>query len=184
MKSQDNNIQLTIYKHIYIEYAPALVRFAKKFGSTEEAKDLVHDLFIKLWDKQIFFLPEDEVKRILYVSLRNLCINHIKKLASQKRLDPCIFQLQLEELHFYDSKEDKQLYENQIQIIMNKIEELPEQSKKIFKMSYIEGMKASEIATQLNISIRTVENHLYRSLTYLRKHCSKIYLYLFICFFS
>ena len=47
-------------------------------------------------------------------------------------------------------------------------------------MSYLEGLKAAEIAERLDLSVRTVENQLYRSLLYLRKSCSNLFLLIFL----
>lgn len=59
------------YQRIYMEYAPMLLRFAGKFVSGFFAEDIVHDVFLKLWDKQVFLLPDDDLKRILFVAVRN-----------------------------------------------------------------------------------------------------------------
>ena len=66
-----------------------------------------------------------------------------------------------------------------LELLMKKVAELPERSQEIFRLSYLKGMKAAEIAEQLGLSVRTVENQLYRSLLYLRKHCSHLFFYLF-----
>ena len=70
--------------------------------------------------------------------------------------------------------------EDLLELLMKKIAELPERSQEIFRMSYIEGLKAAEIAERLNLSVRTVENLLYRSLLHLRKSCSNLFLLIFL----
>ena len=66
-----------------------------------------------------------------------------------------------------------------LDLLMKKVAELPERSQEVFRMSYLEGLKAAEIAERLNLSVRTVENLLYRSLLYLRKNCSNLFLLFF-----
>ena len=66
-----------------------------------------------------------------------------------------------------------------MELLMKKVEELPERGQEIFRLSYLNGMKAAEIADRLGLSVRTVENQLYRSLLYLRKHCSHLFFYIF-----
>jgi RNA polymerase sigma-70 factor (ECF subfamily) len=169
------------YREVYLEYAPQLLRFAEKFVSQFYAEDIVHDVFLKLWDKQIFLLPENELRRVLYVAVKNACIDLLRKSAlEQEYIDKRRLQLQLDELAFFESSDELFMRKDLLRILLQKIEELPERSREIFKMSYLEGMKAAEIAEQLNISTRTVENHLYRALIFLRKVTSHFFIYLFI----
>ncbi|MCD7936074.1 MAG: RNA polymerase sigma-70 factor [Tannerellaceae bacterium] len=144
------------------------------------AEDIVQDVFLKLWDRQIFHLPENEIKRILYVSVRNACIDYLRRITlEQEIIDKRELELKIDELNFFESSEDMFMQKDLFALLMKKVEELPERSREIFKMSYLEGMKAAEIAGQLNLSVRTVENHLYRSLLFIRKKSTPLFLYLF-----
>ena len=168
------------YQRIYMEYAPMLLRFAGKFVSGFFAEDIVHDVFLKLWDKQVFLLPDDDLKRILFVAVRNACIDHLRRSnMEQEILDHRAVQLKLEELDYFESSDELFMRKDLLELLMKKVAELPERSQEIFRLSYLKGMKAAEIAEQLGLSVRTVENQLYRSLLYLRKHCSPLFFYLF-----
>lgn len=171
------------YRRIYMEYAPMLLRFAGKFVSGFLAEDIVHDVFLKLWDKQVFLLPDDELKKILYVSVRHACIDSLRRAnMEQEILDGRAIQLKLDELDFFEASDELFMRKDILAILMKKVKELPERSQEIFLLSYQEGLKAAEIAEHLNISVRTVENQLYRALLHLRKHCSHIYIFLFVNF--
>lgn len=74
----NTSLDIDQYQHIYTEYAPMLMRFAEKFVSGFFAEDIVHDVFLKLWDKQVFRLPENDLKRVLYVSVRNACLDCLR----------------------------------------------------------------------------------------------------------
>ena len=163
------------YQRIYMEYAPMLLRFAGKFVSGFFAEDIVHDVFLKLWDKQVFLHPDDDLKRILFVAVRNACIDHLRRSnMEQEILDHRAVQLKLEELDYFESSDELFMRKDLLELLMKKVAELPERSQEIFRLSYLKGMKAAEIAEQLGLSVRTVENQLYRSLLYLRKHCSHL----------
>ena len=158
-----------------------LLRFAEKFVSELFAEDIVQDVFLKLWDKQIFILPEDELKRVLYTSVRNACIDSLRRInLEQEIIDNRMIQLKLDELDFFEASDELFMTQDILTILLEKIDELPEKSRIIFRLSYIEGLKASEIAEQMDLSVRTVENQLYRSLQQLRKKCSNLFVYLFI----
>ena len=155
------------YQRIYMEYAPMLLRFAGKFVSGFFAEDIVHDVFLKLWDKQVFLLPDDDLKRILFVAVRNACIDHLRRSnMEQEILDRRAVQLKLEELDYFESSDELFMRKDLLELLMKKVAELPERSQEIFRLSYLKGMKAAEIAEQLGLSVRTVENQLYRSLLY------------------
>ena len=91
-----------------------------------------------------------------------------------------MIQLKLDELDFFEASDELFMTQDILNILLEKIDELPEKSRIIFRLSYIEGLKASEIAEQMDLSVRTVENQLYRSLQQLRKKCSNLFVYLFI----
>lgn len=167
------------YQRLYLEYAPMLLQFARKFVSDFFAEDIVHDVFLKLWDKQIFLLPDDDIRRILYVAVRNACLDHLRRLnMEQEIIDHRAVQLKLDELDFFEASDELFMRNDLLKVLMDKVSELPERSQEVFRMSYIEGLKAAEIADRLGVSVRTVENLLYRSLITLRKSCSHLFVYL------
>ena len=172
----NTSLDIDQYQHIYAEYAPMLMRFAEKFVSGFFAEDIVHDVFLKLWDKQVFRLPENDLKRVLYVSVRNACLDCLRRMnMEQEIIDRRALQLKLDELDFFEASD-----EDLLDLLMKKVAELPERSREVFRLSYLEGLKAAEIAERLNLSVRTVENLLYRSLLYLRKNCSNLFLLIFL----
>jgi RNA polymerase sigma-70 factor (ECF subfamily) len=173
MKSRDTEIRY--YKALYMQYAPMLIRFAGKFISPFLAEDIVHDVFLNRWDKRDFLLPEAEIKRILYVAVRNGCIDFLRRAALEEEIvNKQSVRLQLEELDFFEAADELFMRNDLVNLLMKKIDELPERGQEIFRMAYIKEMKAAEIAGALNLSIRTVENQLYRSLAYLRKQSEKL----------
>lgn len=176
----DKSLHSMNCQQTYIMYAPILLGFAGKFVAGFNAEDIVHDVFLKLWERQVFLLPEDEIRKILFVSVRNACIDYLRRLNLEREvLDSKAIQLKLDELDFVESHEQLYMQNDLFNMLMQKIDELPDRSKEIFKLSYIHGMKSTEIADQMGISVRTVENQLYRALVFLRKKCSHLYLYIF-----
>ena len=152
-----------------------LIRFAGKFVSVDYAEDMVHDVFLKFWNKPVFDLPEKELKRVLFTSVRNICIDYLRRLNLESEIiNTKKIQLQIDEVFFAENLENIYLQKDLVGILMKKIDELPEKGREVFQLAYMEGLKATEIAENIGISVRTVETHLYRSLQYLRKHCSHL----------
>lgn len=61
MKDEHVN-DINNYQKLYMQYAPMLLRFAVKFISPFFAEDIVHDVFLKIWDKQVFLLQNQRIK--------------------------------------------------------------------------------------------------------------------------
>ena len=71
MKDEHVN-DISNYQKLYMQYAPMLLRFAGKFISPFFAEDIVHDVFLKIWDKQVFLLSESEVKNMVLIYISTL----------------------------------------------------------------------------------------------------------------
>ena len=98
----------------------------------------------------------------------NLCYNHFRHSAVHKRHEDQIPEYG--KSHFDDPEKMNQakMLEEEIQRIVN--EKLPDKCKSIFILSRIEGRTNQEIAEMLKLSIRTVENQIYRALKILKKN--------------
>ena len=120
------SLDIDQYRHIYTEYAPMLMRFAEKFVSGFFAEDIVHDVFLKLWDKQVFRLPENDLKRVLYVSVRNACLDCLRRMnMEQEIIDHRALQLKLEELDFFEASDELFMRKDLLDLLMKKVAELP-----------------------------------------------------------
>lgn len=165
----NNSFESANYKEIYKANFTGLVRFAAKYVSDYVSEDIVQESFLKLWDKGFYLLPREEVVRLLYVTTKNTCIDYLRHLhVKQKSLEKEEYQLLIEEL---DASEfsDESLHLREL--ILRSIEELPDRNREVFTLAYLKEKKTKEIATLLNLSTRTVENLLYRSLQSIRKKC-------------
>jgi RNA polymerase sigma-70 factor (ECF subfamily) len=148
------------------EYKGMLL-FAIRFVKEEEAaKEIVQEAFINLWEKRQSIDPERQVKSYLSTSVRNRCLNYLR---DNKRFDGTL--LTLENLYPVPSTEEHdrlELHELSIQI-HNAIAELPEKCREVFQLSRFENMKYQEIASRLEISVKTVETQMSKALAHLRR---------------
>lgn len=165
------------FKLLFHEYYRPLTVFASTYvGEMEASKDIVQDLFIKLWEKRKDIEIKCDVKSYLYQSVKNSCINYIK---SNGRI-----YVSLEETGLHDIEEglvEKMIIIETEERIYKAIEDLPTQCRIIFKLSRLEKLKYSEIAKKLGLSIKTIENQISTALKKLSK--IKFILLLIIAFF-
>lgn len=142
---------------IFREYYTNLSRFAFTYVKDEAvAEEIVQDVFVNLWQKQE--LKEiASIRSFLYISVRNKSLNYLRD-HKTRTLHENEFAMELERnLHYEDNAyEHKQLEE----LVKIAIEELPEKCREIFELSRNQNLTYQQIADQLNISTKTVENQI------------------------
>lgn len=148
-----------------------MVGFAKKYlNDIDLAKEIVHEAFLKLWEKRKEMDTSKSVKSYLYTSVYNRSLNYIR---DNKKFDKTEGKTELlERAENWDAS--NQMIAEEIQIKINQtLENLPEKCRKIFMMSRYEELKYKEIAEKLNISIKTVETQMSKALKALRNNLAK-----------
>ena len=176
-------ITIEQFEKLYLQQATKLIFYARKFVDDVVAEDIVHDIFLKLWQKkpEIDFSNEDNP--YLFRMVRNACYDFLKHKAVEKSfLDKAFTELKIEELEWSDSHETFFEQEEKINAIYTIIDGLPPRCKEIFVKAYLEEQKHSDIATQLNISVRTVDTQVYKALKIIRDHLIPVLVLLFSLF--
>lgn len=157
------------FRTFYLQYAGELVFFARKFVDIYTAEDIVHDIFLKIWDNRSTIIVEENTRNYLFSTVQNACYDYLKHVQVKDNfMSKTAQQLKLDELKYYDSSKDYWWDKEKVEAIYASIEKLPSKSKDIFKKAYIEGQKHAVIAEELDISVRTVETHIYKALKFLR----------------
>ena len=160
-------------KRLYLQYASSLINYARRFVDDFSAEDIVHDAFLKFYGRKLLLYSDEELLKLLYVTVRNLCLNqlrhesHVNDYIAWKTTE-----LKIREME-YNSEEN--IFKTQI--LLNRIaaiiDLLPPKRKEIFQLYYIKGVEAKEIASTLSLSQRTVENNIYRALLFIRKQLTQ-----------
>lgn len=148
----------------YLENFKKLILVSEKYvKSIPVAEEIVQNIFLKIWEDRQLLADIDSIKAYLYRSTTNASINHINRERSLEKHHMKIAEnLTTEEIDSMDE-------ENELIILLYKeIELLPEKCREVFKLSRLEKKKYREIALQLNISEKTVENHMGHALKVLR----------------
>jgi RNA polymerase sigma-70 factor, ECF subfamily len=155
------------FELLFRKYYIRLCSFTNKFiHDPEEAKDIVEEVFMKIWEKRTEINPEDSLISYMFKIAQNKSLNTLRKKKAESKCVE-IFKLIYIDNNDYSGFEtflSKELEKN-IQIAINKI---PPKCKRVFELSRSEGLKYSQIAEELNISIKTVEVHMSKALNILR----------------
>lgn len=155
-----------------LHYGTLLLYASSIVGDHEIAKDLVQDVFLKVWERRKQITIETGLKFYLLKIMKNTCLDYLKhKEVTEKYSDYTKLELQKKEidlLYAYFKDSQTEINESRIQQILIEIEKLPAQCQSIFKLSRFEGLKNKEIATKLSISTKTVDNQIFKALSILR----------------
>jgi RNA polymerase sigma-70 factor (ECF subfamily) len=152
---------------VFDQYYGVLVNYTMRFlDNREEGEEIVQDVFVKFWDKCPDLDPGSSVKSYLYRSVHNTCLNHLKheKVKDAYRQQVLMFMEKSTESEQEQADPDKLRA-----IIMAEIDNLPPRCSQIFKLSRLEGLKYSEIAEHMGISVKTVEVQMGKALRVLRE---------------
>ena len=180
-----HNDKKSDFSRVYSIYFPKLVRFAREFVlSTEDAENIIQDIFIYLWEHQEILGSLSNLNAFLFVLVKNRCIDFIrqKKLVERKREEfEMVMDKELQlKMYALQQFDENALSADDIEVILNNaINSLPEKCREVFILSRMEGLKYREIAERLNISTKTVENQIITAIKKLRVEL-KDYLPLFI----
>jgi len=157
----------TAFRMLFESYYQRLVVYSNKYlDDLEASRDLVQEFFMNLYESADTLSIHTSLKSYLYGSVRNRCLNFIKYVEVRQKHREKILRTEIENLTTTEDTMDALELEERIsQIVCN----LPEQCRKIYNMSRVDGKSNKEIASDLELSIRTVETQISNALKVLRE---------------
>lgn len=160
----DKNAFEGIYKEYY---DPLFFRVRKWCNNHEVAQEITSDTFVKLWRLRDRFATLSNVKAFLFITARNACWDYLRY---QKKVVGDLKGFTYTAPVIDESSLERELIEVEVlQMLRKEIENLPDQCRKVLKMSFDDQMKNEEIAKELEIELQTVKNHKTRGLNMLRR---------------
>lgn len=171
------------FDDIYLEYNKKIYAFALSIlKNREDSEGIVQEVFLTLWRKRAEIRMDQDIGSYLFTITYNTIRKHFRKLARERK--------HLEELSKTVLTEDNSTnsrieYANLLELAESAIELLPSRQKTIYHYNMRDGLSTKEIADKLKISTRTVENHLYRAKSHLRRSIldNSLTSLLFFCLF-
>lgn len=169
------------FEALFNQHFTGLVAFARKFIKDQDSStEIVHDVFVNLWNKRETMDPEKNLKSYLFTSVHNRCLNYIR---DNKKFDRNNEDLgAAEDIGGADASELMEAAELDAKI-QAAIRQLPGKCAEIFILNRFEGKKYREIADQLGIAQKTVEAQMSKALKLMRGALEQ-YLHLFIVLFA
>lgn len=167
------------FEMIFKAYYQPLCRYAYSFlEDKEEAEEVVQSAFITVWEKRNTLHIQTSFKSYLYRMVRNGCLNVIK----HEKIKQQHVAHELAVMEVSSESVSQKVYASELELkITEAMKALPEQCRLVFQLSRFEELKYQEIADQLQISVKTVENHMGKALKIMREQLKEYLPLLLIC---
>jgi len=149
-------------------YKKRLFRFIKNITKSGDiAEELVHDVFLKIWQEQKKLQEVDHPETFVWVIAKNKALSHLRKVARDTRLIDEV-AINMSAVH-NDTNELIEANESH-RLIEASIQTLSPQQQQVYWLSRRDGLSHEQIAAKLNISKNTVNNHLTAALKQIRAY--------------
>jgi RNA polymerase sigma-70 factor (family 1) len=166
IKERDKKSFETLYKRYYKQLFALACRYVDQ---AETAEEIVHDVFIAIWNKAELIDIKYSMKSYLFKAVVNTSLNFIKKEKMNAEKRSTYLAVQETEVEEEELKREEALLES----LEEALKLLPEKCKQVMYLSKFGKLKQQEIADQMEISVKTVKNHLTYGFQKLRDHIEK-----------
>jgi RNA polymerase sigma-70 factor (family 1) len=169
------------YQLLFNRYAPRIFAFALSYlKRKEDAEELLQEIFLKIWEIRATLDDSKNIKSLLF----KICINLIYDFIRRKNIEQAYLAFAgSNDLSNADSTWHEVIYQDMLMQMNRLVETMPDQRRHIFRLSKEDGLSNDEIANRLQLSKRTVENQLYRAISYLRERIGQSSLPALLFFF-
>ncbi|RPD39245.1 RNA polymerase sigma-70 factor [Chitinophaga barathri] len=167
-------LDLHAFERLFREHHAHCLAFAIHYtGDPYEAEEVVQLVFSQLWEKRETIMINGSERSYLFTAIRNTAISQWRKQNVRSEKEQSFGRMQDDTVHM--SMQARELEQK----LHTALEKLPERCREVFILSRKEQLKYAEIATVMNISVKTVENQMGKALKILHQELRE-YLNLFI----
>jgi RNA polymerase sigma-70 factor (ECF subfamily) len=156
------------YEQLFKNYYALLCDYAQSYvQDAHVAEDQVQEVFVNIWDQKENWRPKGSIKSYLYKATRNQCLNYLKhkKIVEEWKQK----EAKKDNSDHFSKPSEKRADPKQLkEWVQAAVSQLPEKRRRVYELSRDHGLTYKEIAQTLDISIKTVETQMARSLRHLR----------------
>jgi len=162
------------FEEMFRAYYPRLCRFAAEYvDSTNRARDLVQDVFLRIWERREEWVVRRSLKAYLYQAVRNRALNQARNEDTKQSVE--------EDLQYRTDGRERRTATDAIHAntlseeVEAAIQALPERRRMAFLLHRRHGLTYKEIACAMGITAKTVENQIGRALKTLRNELAPLF---------
>ncbi len=161
LRKQETRVYEIVFKKYY---QPLVIFVMRHVGDEDVAKDIVQDIFFKLFENSHSLPDNFRLKSWFYKVARNTAVDYLRHLQVEDR-----YKFLMAEAMVNIPDMDEEIDEDVYNKVHQAMESLPEQCRLIIKLNVLEGKKYLEIAEELGITINTIRTQVSRGYKKLRE---------------
>lgn len=166
------------FEQIYNTHFSSLYNYGFRFcGSSPQAKDAVHQLFVKLWDHKENLSTPVSIRHYLIKSLRNILLDHYKSDSRNKALDAVVTNFSEQPSEFLLIQENISL--EQHRYLSQALAKLTKRQREAIYLKFFENLSYDEISSTMSLTVSSVYNLISKAIEVLRKNTPYVNLMLF-----
>ena len=158
----ENRMKLSdrLITEYYEEYRQSVFFYiCRRIENRSDAEDLIQDAFLRLLEYRMM-IRRDTLKYFLFTIVRNLLNDYLRRYYKRQEIDRYLYDT----LPVTTVEPESRMVADELRRLESRrVSALPEQRRKVYIMSRFQDKPADDIAEELNLSKRTVENHLFIS---------------------
>jgi RNA polymerase sigma-70 factor (ECF subfamily) len=145
-------------------YAPLVAMTSALLRDQGPAEEVVQDVLLELWRRREGITFETSIRAYLFQAARNRGLNYLRRQRVEARGESTIAAAMPS-----PEASDSAAREAELNVaIQSAIAGLPDRCREVFELSRVQGLKYSEIALELGISVKTVEAQMGKALRVMR----------------
>ena len=161
------------FEQVFELYKSRLVSYLALFTkSTEEAKELTQEIFLKVWISREKLADIESPENYLFVMAKNKALDYLRKASLDSKMREDLWRSISQH---QQSTEEELFAEERANLINEAIYKLSRQQQAVFRLSRMGGLTHDQIALQMSISKNTVKNHIVASVKFIRNYLSHNY---------
>lgn len=167
----DKKLKEKQFRALYAQYYAPFCLFARHFiDNPTICEDLVSDVFVNMWGRiDTIDLDSPTVSAYIKMCVRNACLNHIRHNMHKENFEQ---ESRFAELIYEDNTDRVYSLDELYRMLYEVLESLPESHRQVFIKTYVEGKSREEIASELDISVKSVGRYKQKTLELLRSELS------------
>ena len=167
LKAGDEQAFKAVYDHFSHRLYGNLLKLVK---SEEIARELLQEMFFKVWEKRGNIDPEKSFHAYLFRIAENMAYDFFRKVARDKKLQIHLMDRASEA---FNHVEERLINKENRDLLQQAINALPPRRRQVFQLCKLDGKSYEEAALELGLSTSTISDHIVKATHFIRIYCYK-----------